>query len=120
IYTMLQTGGLDGAEQPLFYHYSMKFYEVQDYLIDSKHHIYTTVTVGNANWFDSLDEEDQEIIRDAIDETNNWSFTMQEEENEKALEKMKPKIEFYALTPEERAQFKEASMGTRDIYVKNG
>ena len=121
IYTMLQTGGIDGQENPLFYIYSSKFYEVQDYLIDSKHHIYTTVTVANSDWFSSLSEDDQQLIRDVIQEVNDWSFTMQQEEQENAMAEIeKSEIELIELTPEQREAFKEKSMGVRDAYIESG
>jgi len=121
IYTMLQTGGIDGQENPLFYVYSSNFYEVQDYLIDSKHHIYTTVTVANTDWFESLSEDDQQLITEVIEEVNDWSFTMQQEEQEKAMAEIeKSDIEIIELTPEQREAFKELSMGVRDEYIAKG
>lgn len=121
IYTMLQTGGIDGQENPLFFIYSQKFYEVQDYLIDSKHHIYTTVTLANSEWFSSLPENDQQLIREVVEEVNDWSFTMQHEEQEKAMEEIqKTDIEIIELTSEQREAFKELSMPVRDIYVNTG
>lgn len=121
IYTMLQTGGIDGQENPLFYVYSSKFYEVQDYLIDAKHHIYTTVTVANSDWFSSLSEDDQKLIEDTIQEVNDWSFDMQQEEHDKAMEEIKKSdIEIIELTAEQREQFKDATMGVRDAYIEKG
>src|SRR5699024_176851 len=52
IYTMLQTKGIDAQENPLFYVVSSNFLEVQDYLMESKHHIYTTVTAANQDFFE--------------------------------------------------------------------
>ncbi|RNF39983.1 TRAP transporter substrate-binding protein DctP [Planococcus salinus] len=121
IYTMLQTGGIDGQENPLFYIYSSNFYEVQDYLMDSKHHIYTTVTVANSDWFSTLAEEDQTLIEDTIQEVNDWSFTMQQEEQEKAMAEIeKSDIEIIELTTEQRDAFKELSAPVRDAYVESG
>ncbi len=119
IYTMLQTKGIDAQENPLFYIVSSNFLEVQDYLMDSKHHIYTTVTAANQDFFEGLSEEDQQIIRDVVDEVNEWSFGMQDEEAEKALEKAKEEdIEIIELTSEEREAFKELSLPAREEYKK--
>lgn len=118
IYTMLQTKGIDAQENPLFYIVNSNFLEVQDYLMDSKHHIYTTVTAANLDFFDSLPEEDQQIIADVVEEVNEWSFTMQDEEAEKALEKAKEEdIEIVELTSEEREAFKELSLPVREDYA---
>ncbi|MEI3604268.1 TRAP transporter substrate-binding protein DctP [Pseudogracilibacillus sp. SE30717A] len=119
IYTMLQTKGIDAQENPLFYIVSSNFLEVQDYLMDSKHHIYTTVTAANQDFFEGLSEEDQQIIRDVVDEVNEWSFDMQDEEAEKALEKAKEEdIEIIELTSEQREAFKELSLPAREEYKK--
>ncbi|MFD1415677.1 TRAP transporter substrate-binding protein DctP [Oceanobacillus jeddahense] len=117
IYTMLQTNGIDGQENPLFYIVNGNFLEVQDYLMDTKHHIYTTVTVTNQEFFEGLAKEDQQIIEEAIDEVNDWSFDMQEEEAEKALEKAKEDdIEIIELTSEQREAFEELSLPIREVY----
>lgn len=120
IYTMLQTKGIDGQENPLFYIYSSHFHEVQDYLIDSKHHIYTTVTAANQEFFESLPEEDQRLIREVVDEVNDWSFEMQDEEAQKALEAvLEEDIEVIELTEDERETFKELSLPAREHYVND-
>lgn len=117
IYTMLQTKGIDGQENPLFYIYSSNFYEVQDYLMDSKHHIYTTVTAANQDFFEGLSQEDQDLIREVVQEVNDWSFEMQDEEAEKALEEIqKADIEIVELTSEQREAFKELSLPAREEY----
>src|SRR5690625_2200670 len=117
IYTMLQTKGIDAQENPLFYVYSSNFHEVQDYLMDSRHHIYTTVTAANQEFFEGLDGADQELIRDVVQEVNDWSFEMQDEEAEKALEGIQEEeIELIELTTEQREAFKEMTMEVREDY----
>src|SRR5690625_3889077 len=118
IYTMLQTKGIDAQENPLFYIVSSNFLEVQDYLMDSKHHIYTTVTAANQDFFEGLSEEDQEIIRNVVEEVNEWSFDMQDEEAEKAMEAAKEEgVEIIELTSEQREAFKELSLPVREDYA---
>ncbi len=121
IYTMLQTKGIDAQENPLFYVYSSNFHEVQDYLMDSKHHIYTTVTAANQEFFEGLDEADQELIEEVVQEVNDWSFDMQEEEAQKALDGIQEEeIELIELTSEEREAFKEMTLDVREEYKKEG
>jgi len=118
IYTMLQTNGIDAQENPLFYIYSSHFHEVQDYLMDSKHHIYTTVTAANQDFFEALPEADQQLIRDVVEEVNEWSFTMQDEESQKALDAIQEEdIEVIELTEEQREAFKELSLPVREDYA---
>lgn len=119
IYTMLQTKGIDGQENPLFYVFSSNFHEVQDYLMDSKHHIYTTVTAANKDFYASLSEENQSLIEEVIQEVNDWSFDMQAEEADKALEGIQSEdIEIVELTTEQREAFKELSLPAREQYKK--
>ena len=121
IYTMLQTKGIDAQENPLFYVYSSNFHEVQDFLMDSKHHIYTTVTAANQEFFEGLDEADQELIEEVVQEVNDWSFDMQEEEAQKALDGIQEEeIELIELTSEEREAFKEMTLDVREEYKKEG
>ena len=117
IYTMLQTKGIDAQENPLFYVYSSNFHEVQDYLMDSKHHIYTTVTAANQDFFEGLDEADQELIEEVVQEVNDWSFDMQDEQAQEALDGIQEEeIEVIELTTEEREAFKEMTLDVRDDY----
>ncbi|MBT2570115.1 TRAP transporter substrate-binding protein DctP [Planococcus sp. ISL-110] len=121
IYTMLQTGGIDGQENPLFFIYNSNFHEVQDYLMDSKHHIYITATVANSEWFSSLAEEDQKLVNEIMQEVNDWSFTMQQEEEEKAMAEIKKSdMEIIELTEDQRESFKELVAPIRDVYIENG
>src|SRR5699024_5913184 len=116
-YTMLQTKGIDAQENPLFYIYSSNFHEVQDYLMDSKRHIYTTVTAANQEFFEGLDEEDKQMIEDAVQEVNDWSFEMKEEEAEKELEGIQEEdIELIELTSEEYETFNEMTLDIHDDY----
>lgn len=120
IYTMLQTGGIDGQENPLFYIYNSHFHEVQDYLIESNHHIYTTVTAANLDFFNTLTVEDQQLIEEVIKEVNDWSFEMQEEEAQKALVEIENfDIEIIRLTNEQREAFKEFSLPVREQFVND-
>src|SRR5690625_1873740 len=117
IYTMLQTKGIDAQENPLFYIVNSNFLEVQDYLMDSRHHIYTTVTAAHSDFFEGLSEEDQEIIRSVVEEVNEWSFTMQAEEAEKALEAAQEEaIEIMESDPEQREAVKGFAVPVRDDY----
>ena len=85
--------------------------------MDSRHHIYTTVTAANQEFFEGLDEEDQELIADTVQEVNDWSFEMQDEEAEKALEGIQEEnVELVELTSEEREAFREMTMDVREDF----
>ena len=69
VFTALQTGVVDGQENPLTQIYSAKFHEVQDYL-SMTGHVYTPayVLVGENRW-QSLPEDVRQILEETAKET---------------------------------------------------
>ncbi|MBZ0216247.1 MAG: TRAP transporter substrate-binding protein [Fimbriimonadaceae bacterium] len=68
LYTSLQTGVVDGQENPLDTILRMKFYEVQKFLVLSNHGAMEDVVLFNPAWWQSLPEEYRTIITDAFNE----------------------------------------------------
>ncbi|WP_227764797.1 DctP family TRAP transporter solute-binding subunit [Zhaonella formicivorans] len=120
VYSGLQLNMIEGQENPLFAIEEMKFYEVQKYLTLSNHSLYVTTTATNPQFFNSLPKDIQQMVLDTVEELREYSFDIQQELNDKALEKIKSKsdIPIVELTPEETAAFREASMKARDKYVE--
>jgi tripartite ATP-independent transporter DctP family solute receptor len=74
VFTALQTGVVDGQENPLTQIYSAKFQEVQDYL-SMTGHVYTPayVLVGLNNW-NSLPEDVRAILEETAKETQAFVY----------------------------------------------
>lgn len=68
LYTSLQTGVVDGQENPLDTIQRMKFFEVQDYLVISEHGAMEDVVLFNPIWWNSLPAEYQTVIQDTFNE----------------------------------------------------
>ncbi len=68
LYTSLQTGVVDGEENPLDTIKNMKFYEVQKNLVISEHGAMEDVILFNPAWWDSLPADYQKIIIDTFQE----------------------------------------------------
>ena len=68
LYTSLQTGVVDGQENPLNTIQRMKFHEVQNYLVVSEHGAMEDVVLFNPIWWQSLPEEYRDIITQAFAE----------------------------------------------------
>ncbi len=68
LYTSLQTGVVDGEENPLDTILRMKFYEVQDYLVVSEHGAMEDVVLFNPVWWGGLPDDYRTIIVDAFRE----------------------------------------------------
>ncbi|MGQ7845875.1 TRAP transporter substrate-binding protein [Granulosicoccus sp. 3-233] len=66
LYTSLQTGVVDGQENPLDTIQRMKFHEVQKYLVLSNHGAMEDVVLFNPGWWQSIGEENQSIIIEAF------------------------------------------------------
>jgi len=64
IYSGLQTGLLDAQLQPLFANYSMGFYEVTNYFTQMYAEPFLGIPTVNMQWFDSLPEDIQQLMRD--------------------------------------------------------
>ncbi len=66
LYTSLQTGVVDGEENPLDTIQRMKFYEVQKYLVVSEHGAMEDVVLFNPVWWKALPAQYRTVIQDAF------------------------------------------------------
>jgi tripartite ATP-independent transporter DctP family solute receptor len=68
LYLALQTGVVQGQENPIATIYSQKFYEVQNYIINTNHSVHVgTVHVSEQIW-KKLSKQDQKMILDVFKE----------------------------------------------------
>lgn len=65
VYGGLQTGVLDGQENPIFWIESGGLYEVSPNLVYTGHGWFTTAMMANQDFFNSLSEDEQQLVRDA-------------------------------------------------------
>ncbi|WP_302140251.1 TRAP transporter substrate-binding protein [Halomonas alkalicola] len=65
VYGGLQTGILQGQENPIFWIESGGLYEVSPNLVYTGHGWFTTAMMANQDFFDGLSEEEQQLVRDA-------------------------------------------------------
>ena len=72
VYTALETGVVDGQENPLATILASKFYEVQDYTVMSNH-IYSVwaLLMGKKFW-DKLSPDEQQLIMAAAKEATEY------------------------------------------------
>ncbi|MCI8658648.1 MAG: TRAP transporter substrate-binding protein [Lachnospiraceae bacterium] len=81
LYSALQTGVVDGAENPVKGYYNNKYYEVSPYYAYSRHMIEpTAITISELTW-NRLSEEEKEIFRStAAEVTAEFQKTIREKE----------------------------------------
>ncbi|NDP38564.1 MAG: TRAP transporter substrate-binding protein [Rhodoferax sp.] len=69
VYQSLQTGVVDGTENPWSNIYSKKFHEVQKYVMDSNHGVLDYMVIGNAKWWAGLPPDIQKGLTEAMNES---------------------------------------------------
>ena len=89
VFTALQTGVMDGQENPFTQIYSAKFQEVQKYL-SLTGHVYTPayVTVGTKKWA-TLPADVRKILEDTAKETQAFVYEKAAKDDDELLGKMK-------------------------------
>ncbi|MDO6455558.1 TRAP transporter substrate-binding protein [Celeribacter halophilus] len=108
LYTSLQTGVVDGEENPLDTIKAMKFYEVQKYLVVSDHGAMEDVILFNPMFWDSLPGEYQTVIKDAFAEVIPELTAHKAAAVEAALETVKESgTNVRIADEEERAKFRD-------------
>lgn len=89
LYSALQTGTVDGAEQPYSGYYSNKFYEVAPNYVLTGHTYSPSIVLMSESVWNKLDEEDQALIMEAAKETEEWNRQNIEKLDAELLEKIK-------------------------------
>jgi len=89
VFTALQTGVMDGEENPFTQIYSAKFQEVQKYL-SLTGHVYTPayLTVGKTKW-ETLPPDVRKILEDTAKETQAYVYETAEKDDADLLVKLK-------------------------------
>ncbi len=108
VYTALQLGVIDGQENPVEVPLANKFYEVQKYLSMTNHIVDGYVLGMNQEKFDGLDEEAQQILRDAAAETALFKREYDDEQETKAIAELEANgMEVNELSADQMAAFQE-------------
>ncbi len=96
VYQALQTGVVDGTENPWSNIYSKKFHEVQKYIMDSNHGVLDYMVIGNAKWWAGLPPDVQKGLTEAMNESikygNKVAFDEDAAFREKVVKDNKAKV----------------------------
>ncbi|HHV64341.1 MAG TPA: TRAP transporter substrate-binding protein [Peptococcaceae bacterium] len=111
LYTALQQGAADGQENPITTIYDRKLYEAQDY-VTLTGHVYNPLILGiNKAFWETLPADIQQAISEAAVEATPFQRKAGEDLEAQKLDALKQAVEVIELTPEEIAQWKEATKG---------
>lgn len=89
VYTALQQGTIDGAENPLSTLYGRKLQEVAKYLILDNHVLNFTTLVCSADWYNSLTPDQQSLLTKTCEEAGEYNNQLQSSADEEYLQKLK-------------------------------
>ncbi|RNF33440.1 TRAP transporter substrate-binding protein [Paracoccus methylarcula] len=123
VYGALQTGIIQGQENPAFFIESTKMYEVTDHITRAGHNNFTTAVMANKEFFDGLPDEDKEVIQNAIDASFDYIVEYQTGLTEESLAKImeaKPSMTITELTEEQREPFKATAETVEEEFLKIG
>ncbi|WP_419769407.1 MAG: TRAP transporter substrate-binding protein [Candidatus Marinarcus sp.] len=114
VYSGLQQGVIDGAENPISNIYTKKFHEVQKYLTISNHGYLGYLVVMSKKFWNSLPADLQADVKQAMKEATAKERIYAQQLDEEQFKEIKDyaqktgKLEIYTLTPEQRAAWKKA------------
>ena len=86
LYIGLQQGLVDAQENPLDIFLSSKFYEQQDYIINTKHNVFVATLLMNQDVWDSLPSDLQEILTECFAEIGQYGTQTGQEADEANLQ----------------------------------
>jgi C4-dicarboxylate-binding protein DctP len=110
VYQALQTGVVDGTENPPSNFYTQKMNEVQKYLTLSDHGVIEYAVIANKKFWDGLPADIRTILEGAMKDATKYANDIAKEENDKALAAVKAtgKTEILTLSSDAKAAWKKA------------
>src|SRR5450755_1434084 len=110
VYQALQTGVVDGTENPVSNLYTQKMHEVQKYLTITEHGYLGYAVIVNKKFWDGLPADVRGPLEQAMKEATDYANKIAKEQNDNDLELVKKagRTTVYVPTKEERLAFKKA------------
>ena len=117
VYDALRDGYIHGQDNPLDVPYSNKFYEVQKYISFTNHMADVWLVGINTRFFKELSPKEQDAIKRAGHEVQEWNVGMMAENDKKVVQELLSYgMEANELTPEARKEFIEISKSCYDKF----
>jgi TRAP-type transport system periplasmic protein len=117
VFTALETGAIDGQENPVVTIDTSKFSEVQDYLTLSRHAYTPFMVLYSKQLWDQLSADEQKVLQECAVVGRDVQRKASRDLGAKSLENVKAAgMEVTELTPEAQAQMREA---VQPVYEKH-
>src|SRR5438034_4308554 len=110
VYQAMQTGVVDGSENPPSNFYTQKMHEVQKYLTLTDHGVIEYAVIVNKKFWDGLPADIRTALEGAMKDATKYANDIAKKENDDALEAVRKsgKTQIITLTADEKAQMKKA------------
>ncbi|MCJ9751584.1 TRAP transporter substrate-binding protein [Neorhizobium sp. BETTINA12A] len=109
LYTALETGTVDGQENPFANIINAKFYEVQKYLTVTRHQYNPQIVLISKKFWDGLNDEEKGILQSAATEARDFQRKVSREADAKALDEIKKTgMQVTELSPAETQKIRDA------------
>ncbi|HWW68775.1 MAG TPA: TRAP transporter substrate-binding protein [Duganella sp.] len=110
VYQALQTGVVDGTENPPSNMYTQKMHEVQKYVTVSNHGYLGYAVIVNKKFWDGLPADIRTALDKAMKEATTFEKAIAQRDNDLALEAIRKtgKTEIYTLSVKEQAEWRKA------------
>ena len=110
VYQALQTGVVDGTENPPSNLYTQKMFEVQKYVTLSNHGYLGYAVIVNKKFWDGLPADIRATLEGAMKDATKFANDVAKKDNDDALEAVKKsgKSELITLTPAQKLAWKKA------------
>jgi C4-dicarboxylate-binding protein DctP len=120
VYQALQTGVVDGTENPPSNMYTQKMHEVQKHAALTNHGYLGYAVIVNKKFWDELPADVRDNLEKAMTEATEYANEIAQKENDDALEAMKKagKTEFHELTADDRKAWIAASKPVYEEVAK--
>ena len=110
VYQALQTGVVDGTENPPSNLYTQKMFEVQKFVTLSNHGYLGYAVIVNKKFWEGLPADIRKTLEGAMNDATKFANDVAKKDNEDALEAVRKsgKSELISLTPQQKAAWKKA------------
>src|SRR3954469_11850490 len=107
LYSALETGTVDGQENPFSVILSNKFFEVQKYLSVTNHTYSTNIILISKKFWDGLSKDEQKILQDAANEARDYQRKVSRDAAAASIGELKAKgMEVNEIAPAELAKMR--------------
>ncbi|RZI41761.1 DctP family TRAP transporter solute-binding subunit [Herbaspirillum sp. HC18] len=119
VYQALQTGVVDGTENPPSNLYTQKMHEVQKHVTVSNHGYLGYAVIVNKKFWDGLPADVRTALEGAMKDATRYANAIAQQENDQSLEAVRKsgRTQVYVLNDKEREQWRKALLPVQNAMA---